>query len=75
MECISALIQSTETVHDPAIYVQIFNILKRLKRLKVISQKVKGKTVYMIADGNVIWHKIDNTVVVNKNTKVSHPNK
>ena len=75
MECISALIQSTETTHVPAIYVQIFNILKRLKRLKVISQKLKGKTVYMIADGNVIWHKIDNTFVVNKNTKVSHPNK
>ena len=75
MECISALIQSTETIYDPAIYVQIFNILKRLKRLKVISQKVKGKTVYMIADGNIIWHKIDNTFVVNKNTKVSHPNK
>ena len=70
MECISALIQSTETVHDPAIYVQIFNILKRLKRLKVISQKLKGKTVYMIADENIIWHKIDNTVVVNKNIDI-----
>ena len=67
MECISALIQSTETVHNPAIYVQIFNILKKLKRLKVIPRKLKGKTVYMIADGNIIWHKIDNTVVVNKN--------
>lgn len=70
MECISALIQSTETIYDPAIYVQIFNILKRLKRLKVISQKVKGKTVYMIADGNIIWHKNDNTVVINKNIDI-----
>ena len=41
MECISALIQSTETVHDPAIYVQIFNILKRLKRLKCNFSKTK----------------------------------
>ena len=70
MECISALIQSTETIYDPAIYVQIFNILKRLKRLKVISQKLKGKTVYMIADGNIIWHKNDNTFVVNKNIDI-----
>ena len=70
MECISALIQSTETVHNPAIYVQIFNILKRLKQLKVIPRKLKGKTEYMIANGNIIWHKIDNTVVVNKNIDI-----
>ncbi|WP_346749433.1 hypothetical protein [Prevotella jejuni] len=59
-----------ETVHGSTIDVQIFNILKRLKRLKVIPQKLKGKTVYMIADGNIIWHKIDNTVVVNKNIDI-----
>ena len=70
MECISALIQSTETIHVPAIYVQIFNILKRLKRLKVIPRKLKGKTEYIIAGGNIIWHKIDNTVVVNKNIDI-----
>lgn len=59
-----------ETVHGSTIDVQIFNILKRLKKLKVIPQKLKGKTVYMIADGNIIWHKIDNTVVVNKNIDI-----
>ena len=59
-----------ETVHGSTIDVQIFNILKRLKKLKVIPQKLKWKTVYMIADGNIIWHKIDNTVVVNKNIDI-----
>ena len=59
-----------ETVHGSTIDVQIFNILKRLKKLKVIPQKLKGKTVYMIADGNIIWHKIDNIVVVNKNIDI-----
>ncbi len=59
-----------ETVHGSTIDVQIFNILKRLKKLKVIPQKLKGKTVYMIADGNIIWHKIDNTVVINKNIDI-----
>ena len=59
-----------ETVHGSTIDVQIFNILKRLKQLKVISQKIKGKTVYMIADRNIIWHKVDNTVVVNKNIDI-----
>ena len=59
-----------ETVHGSTIDVQIFDILKRLKQLKVIPQKQKGKTVYMIADGNIIWHKVDNTVVVNKNIDI-----
>ena len=59
-----------ETVHGSTINVQIFNILKRLKRLKVIPRKLKGKTEYIIADGNIIWHKIDNTVVVNKNIDI-----
>ena len=59
-----------ETVHGSTIDIQIFNILKRLKQLKVIPRKLKGKTVYMIADGNIIWHKIDNTVVVNKNIDI-----
>lgn len=59
-----------ETVHGSTIDVQIFDILKRLKQLKVIHQKQKGKTVYMIADGNIIWHKVDNTVVVNKNIDI-----
>lgn len=59
-----------ETVHGSTINVQIFNILKRLKRLKVIPRKLKGKTEYIIAGGNIIWHKIDNTVVVNKNIDI-----
>lgn len=59
-----------ETVHGSTIDVQIFDILKRLKQLKVIPQKQKGKTVYMIADGNIIWHKVDNTIVVNKNIDI-----
>ena len=59
-----------ETVHGSTIDVQIFDILKRLKQLKVIPQKQKGKTVYMIADGNIIWHKVDNTVVVKKNIDI-----
>ena len=59
-----------ETVHGSTIDVQIFDILKRLKQLKVIPQKIKGKTVYMIADRNIIWHKVDNTVVVNKNIDI-----
>lgn len=59
-----------ETVHGSTIDIQIFNILKRLKQLKVIPRKLKGKTEYMIANGNIIWHKIDNTVVVNKNIDI-----
>ena len=59
-----------ETVHGSTINVQIFNILKRLKRLKVIPRKLKGKTEYMITNGNIIWHKIDNIVVVNKNIDI-----
>ena len=59
-----------ETVHGSTIDIQIFNILKRLKQLKIIPRKLKGKTEYMIANGNIIWHKIDNTVVVNKNIDI-----
>ena len=59
-----------ETVHGSTIDIQIFNILKRLKQLKVTPRKLKGKTEYMIANGNIIWHKIDNTVVVNKNIDI-----
>lgn len=59
-----------ETVHGSTIDIQIFNILKRLKQLKVIPRKLKGKTEYMITNGNIIWHKIDNIVVVNKNIDI-----
>lgn len=57
-------------VHSSTISKDIFNKLKRLKELKVVSQKIHGKTVYWIAGKNIIWHKIDNTIVVNNNIDI-----
>ena len=59
-----------DSVHGSTIDTGIFEILKNLKQLKVVSRRIQGKTVHMIAGKNVIWHKIDNTVVVNKNIDI-----
>ena len=52
-----------DSVHGSTIDTGIFEILKNLKQLKVVSRRIQGKTVHMIAGKNVIWHKIDNTFV------------
>ena len=59
-----------DSVHGSTIDTGIFEILKNLKQLKVVSRRIQGKTVHMIAGKNVIWHKIDNTFVVNKNIDI-----
>ena len=59
-----------DSVHGSTVDTGIFEILKNLKQLKVVSRRIQGKTVHMIAGKNVIWHKIDNTFVVNKNIDI-----
>ena len=59
-----------DSVHGSTIDTGIFEILKNLKQLKVVSRRIQGKTVHMIAGKNVIWHKINNTVVINKNIDI-----
>lgn len=59
-----------DSVHGSTVDTGIFEVLKNLKQLKIVSRRIQGKIVHMIAGKNVIWHKIDNTFVVNKNIDI-----
>ncbi|ATV26644.1 hypothetical protein [Prevotella intermedia] len=66
---------SFSNVHASTIDESIFNKLRQLKTLKVISRKMNGKTEHIIMGKNVIWHKIDDKFVVNNNIDIYHNGK